>query len=119
MSKPKTKTSSRKKPAKQRKSKVKKSSSAMATSVSRRTATKRDRVLTLLRSQGGTTIAAIVRATGWRPHSVRGFLAGMVKKKLGLDLASEKTSSGRTYRIVGEKTASANRSEAAAGESHA
>jgi len=54
----------------------------------------------MLRAQAGATIAAIVRVTGWQPHSVRGFLAGVVKKKLGLILASEKTDSGRIYRIV-------------------
>jgi hypothetical protein len=119
MSKPKTKSSPRRKPAKQRASKLRKRSSATAASVSRRTATKHDRVLALLRSKGGTTIAAIVRATGWQPHSVRGFLASVVKRKLGLDLASEKTNSGRVYRIVGETSAAVNRAEAAAGRADA
>jgi hypothetical protein len=64
---------------------------------------KHDCVLGLLRAKGGATIAAISKITGWQPHSVRGFLAGTVKKKLGLTLASEKTTSGRVYRIVGSK----------------
>jgi hypothetical protein len=118
MSKQKAESSSRVRLAKQRASKPRKSSSPRA-AVSRRTATKHDRVLALLRSAGGTTIAAIMRATGWQPHSVRGFLAGVVKRKLGLKLASEKTNSGRLYRIVGEKSASANRSKAAAGRTDA
>jgi len=61
--------------------------------------TKHARVLSLLRSKNGTTIATISKATSWQPHSVRGFLAGVVKKKLGLALTSEKTKSGRSYRI--------------------
>jgi hypothetical protein len=65
--------------------------------------TKHDRVLGLLRVKGGTTIAAISKATGWQPRSVRGFLAGVVKKKLGLTLQSEKTKSGRIYRVVRTK----------------
>jgi len=72
--------------------------------------TKHDRVLGLLRARNGTTIAAISEATGWQPHSVRGFLAGVVKKKLGLRLQSEKTKSGRIYRIVGTKTSAPSRS---------
>jgi hypothetical protein len=62
--------------------------------------TKHDRVLGLLQARSGTTIAAISKVTGWQPHSVRGFFASVVKKKLGLTLESEKTKSGRIYRIV-------------------
>jgi hypothetical protein len=119
MSKQKAKSSSRRKPATLGASKPQKGSSAKAASVSCRTVTKHDRVLALLRSAGGATIAGMMRATGWQPHSVRGFLAGVVKRKLGLNLASEKTNSGRLYRIVGEKSTSANRSEAEAGRTDA
>lgn len=76
--------------------------------------TKYARVLAMLRSKGGATIAAIVRKTGWQPHSVRGFLAGVVKGKLGLNLTSEKAKSGRVYRVAAAKPQSAGRSETAA-----
>jgi hypothetical protein len=66
--------------------------------------TKHDRVLGLLQSKGGTTIAAISKITGWQPHSVRGFFAGIVKGKLGLTLQSERTRSGRIYRIMRTKS---------------
>jgi Protein of unknown function (DUF3489) len=42
-----------------------------------------------------------MESTGWQSHSVRGFFARVVRKKLGLKLASEKTDGGRTYRIAG------------------
>jgi len=61
--------------------------------------TKHARIIAMLRTPAGATIAAIMTATDWQQHSVRGFLAGVVRKKLGLNLVSEQTDKGRVYHI--------------------
>jgi Protein of unknown function (DUF3489) len=62
--------------------------------------TKQERMLTLLGQPKGTSIDEMMQATGWQQHSVRGFLAGTVKRKLGFSLTSLKPDDGvRRYRI--------------------
>jgi hypothetical protein len=55
-----------------------------------RTGTKQEELIAMLRADGGTTIDEIVAALGWRAHTVRGVISGALKKKLGLDVTSDK-----------------------------
>jgi hypothetical protein len=66
-----------------------------------RSGTKQSAAIDMLRSPGGATIAALTKATGWQPHSVRGFLAGVVRKRLKLDVQSALVEGVRIYRITG------------------
>lgn len=62
---------------------------------------KQTRLIAMLRSPDGATIARIAKTFGWQPHTVRGVLSGALKKKLGLTIKSEKTEDGeRVYRIA-------------------
>ena len=63
--------------------------------------TKQARLIAMLQSPAGATIAGMMKETDWRQHSVRGFLAGVVRKKLKLKLLSKKIDDKRIYRISG------------------
>jgi Protein of unknown function (DUF3489) len=64
-----------------------------------KSSSKQSRVLAMLQSPQGATIAAMMQATGWQQHSVRGFLAGVVRKRLRLNLTSDKLDGARVYRV--------------------
>ena len=65
-----------------------------------REGTKQAQLIAMLRTPEGATIDEIVAATGWQPHTVRGAFAGALKKKLGLEVTSEKVDGrGRVYSL--------------------
>ncbi len=66
---------------------------------------KQARVVEMLRSPTGMTIASMMKETGWQQHSVRGFLAGVVRKKLKLKPNSKKIDGSRVYRVDGADSA--------------
>jgi DNA-binding MarR family transcriptional regulator len=69
-----------------------------------RVGTKLALLLKLLQCKGGATIAEVTKATGWQAHSVRGAISGVLKKKLGLAIASDKVAGrGRVYRIAAKR----------------
>ena len=65
-----------------------------------REGSKTDRILEMLKQPGGVTSKELMKATGWQPHSVRGFLSGTVGKKMGLVVVSTKGEDGeRSYSV--------------------
>ena len=74
---------------------------------------KQDRIVALLRRPEGANLDVLVKETGWQKHSVRGFLAGTVRKKLKLPLLSEKIDGVRIYRIGTAKAAKTKKTVAA------
>ena len=66
-----------------------------------REGTKQATLIAMLRAEGGATIAEIAAATGWQSHTERGAMSGALKKKLGLEITSEKDDArGRIYRLL-------------------
>jgi hypothetical protein len=74
---------------------------------------KRDKIVALLQRPEGANLDVLVKETGWQKHSVRGFLAGTVRKKLKLPLLSEKIDGVRNYRIGTAKAAKTKKTSAA------
>ena len=93
MAKTKGKSAKKATPAKKAPKGAKKAKSARAGS-------KTNQVLDLLRQPGGVTAKELIKATGWQPHSVRGFLSGTIRKKMGLPVTSTKGENGeRSYSV--------------------
>jgi hypothetical protein len=57
-------------------------------------------LIKLLERPGGVTIDEMAKTTGWQQHSIRGMMSGVLKKRIGLSIASEKEERGRIYRIA-------------------
>jgi hypothetical protein len=83
---------------KRKKTSARKSPSAKTPST--KVNTKQGQLLALLRRPQGTTIEHAAKTLAWQPHSVRGMISGVLKKRLGLIVTSEKGDSGRIYRVA-------------------
>jgi len=66
--------------------------------------TKRDQLLALLRRAEGVTIEQAAKALAWQSHSVRGIISGVLKKRLGCTITSEKGDAARVYRVTEPET---------------
>jgi hypothetical protein len=91
--------------------KKKRGEASQASVKARHGGSKQAQVIAMLQTRQGTSIAAITKATGWQPQSVRGFFAAVVRRKLGLTLVSEKTGEERVYRIVARDAAAKRKGE--------
>ena len=66
-----------------------------------RAGTKQAKLIEMLRAENGATVAEITEATGWQAHTIRGAISGTLKKKLGLEVTSEKIDGrGRVYKLA-------------------
>ena len=63
--------------------------------------TKQSQLIALLKSPNGATVQDLMKATGWQAHSIRGVISGVIKKRLGLTVISEKLDGNHCYRIEG------------------
>jgi len=106
---PMTKAKSKRKPAsrtKNSKTKIRNSvrqtttHKAVQSQPTARGKSKKAQIIAMLQAPGGATIEAMARAAQWQPHSVRGFLSGVVRKKLGFTLVSADSENGRVYRTT-------------------
>jgi hypothetical protein len=82
-----------------------KSAPVEAKKVAAKHQSKAEKVVALLKRDCGATLEEMMKATGWQKHSVRGFMAGALKKRHGLTAVSEKTEAGRAYRLATETSA--------------
>jgi hypothetical protein len=81
---------------------AKKAPKAAKKATGARDGSKAAKILDLLKRPGGATAKELIKATGWQPHSVRGFLSGTVSKKMGLAVTSTKGEDGeRRYSVKG------------------
>ena len=92
-------TTVKSKPAKTARKMVK-SAAPAATVAQHRSGTKQALLIEMLSRESGATIADLAAATSWLPHTIRGAMAGALKKKLGLTITSEKVEGQRVYRIA-------------------
>ena len=78
---------------------ARKRGTAKATAKTQPAGTKTERILALLKQPEGATLQAIMTATGWQPHSVRGFISAQLTKRMGLKVKSFKRDGARVYRV--------------------
>jgi hypothetical protein len=83
-----------------RKQREAKNAAKTTTQIQTRSGTKQSTAIEMLRSPNGASIDALMSATGWQKHSARGFLAGVVRKRLKLNLNSTTVDGVRVYRVI-------------------
>jgi hypothetical protein len=114
-----TEGKSRERPSRPKRSGTKKKAAAVSAKAPKapsdraKPSSKQDKIVALLQRPEGATLDVLVKETQWQKHSVRGFLAGTVRKKLKLPLLSEKIDGARCYRIGTGKAAKSKKTSAA------